>query len=110
MRPKKKVDRRRAKVKDSDGNMVKVKLDKRGDVKKAKYAVGQPSGKKRMDAISEMGNLVKDVKKRRDQVATNKLRKKLDRLENRYDRGMDPGKYLDKVDKKSGRALKKVKR
>lgn len=54
---------------------------------------------------------MKAVKKqKRMDRAKKRLSKKLDRLDRRYEKGMDPGKYLDKVDKKGSRALKKVKR
>jgi len=75
MRPKKKVDRRRAKVRDSEGNMVKVKLDREGNIKKAKYSVGQPTGKRRLDAISKMGELVQDVESRREDISKKKLKR-----------------------------------
>ena len=51
-----KVNRRRAKHKDEDGNMVKVKVNKDGSVKKAKYRVSDEP-KNRQVAISNMGHM-----------------------------------------------------
>lgn len=54
---------------------------------------------------------MKAVKKqKRMDRAKRRLSKKLDRLDRRYEKGMDPGKYLDKVDRKGSRALNRVKR
>ena len=71
-----KVNRRRAKYKDEDGNMVKVKVNKDGSVKKAKYRVSDES-KNRQVAISNMGHMHNRVLGRRGEIADKKFAKKV---------------------------------
>jgi len=75
MRPKRRVNRRRAKTIDERGNRIKVKVDRQGNFKRAKTHSDESIDK----VIDKVGRLHQDVQKRQKRIAANKYLKRVKR-------------------------------
>jgi|TARA_R100000081_G_C4793343_1_gene159182 hypothetical protein len=75
MTPKKRVNRRRAKTIDERGNRIKVKVDRKGNFKRAKTYSDEPIN----EVIDKVGRLHQDVQKRQRRIAANKRLKRIKR-------------------------------
>ena len=75
MTPKKRVNRRRAKTVDERGNRIKVKVDRKGNFKRAKTYSDEPIN----EVIDKVGRLHQDVQKRQRRIAANKRLKRIKR-------------------------------
>ena len=71
MKPKKRVNRRRAKTVDERGNKIKVKVDRQGNFKKAKTLSDESIDK----VIDKVGRLHQDVQARQKDIAKKKLKR-----------------------------------
>lgn len=71
MKPKKRVNRRRAKTVDERGNKIKVKVDRQGNFKKAKTLSDESIDK----VIDKVGRLHQDVQARQRDIAKKKLKR-----------------------------------
>lgn len=75
MKPKKRINRRRAKSVDERGNKIKVKVYRQGDFKRAKTLSDESIDK----VIDKTGRLHQEVQKRREQVDSKKRLRKMKR-------------------------------
>ena len=71
MKPKKRVNRRRAKTVDERGNKIKVKVDRQGNFKRAKTLSDESIDK----VIDKVGRLHQDVQARQRDIAKKKLKR-----------------------------------
>ncbi|MHC4468268.1 MAG: hypothetical protein ACYTBY_07005 [Planctomycetota bacterium] len=71
MKPKKRVNRRRAKTVDERGNKIKVKVDRQGNFKKAKTLSDESVDR----VIDKVGRLHQDVQARQKDIAKKKLKR-----------------------------------
>jgi hypothetical protein len=71
MKPKKRVNRRRAKTVDERGNKIKVKVDRQGNFKRAKTLSDESVDR----VIDKVGRLHQDVQARQKDIAKKKLKR-----------------------------------
>ena len=71
MKPKKRVNRRRAKTVDERGNKIKIKVDRQGNFKKAKTLSDESVDR----VIDKVGRLHQDVQARQKDIAKKKLKR-----------------------------------
>ena len=83
MKPKKRVNRRRAKTVDERGNKIKVKVDRQGNFKRAKTLSDESVDK----VIDKVGRLHQDVQARQKDIAKKKTQKTLKRLKGKVSKG-----------------------
>jgi len=105
MKPKKRVNRRRAKTVDDRGNKIKVKVDRQGNFKRAKTVSDESVDK----VIDKVGRLHQDVQKRRKQVDSKRGLRKMNRNVNRLIKGGDSDAYLDRIERQAKRSAKRLK-
>ena len=105
MKPKKRINRRRAKTVDERGNKIKVKVDRQGNFKRAKTKSDESVDK----VIDKVGRLHQDVQKRQKQVESKRGLRKMKRNANKFARGGNSDAYFDRIERQAKRSAKKLK-